>query len=282
MKSKLLLMLILASCLCPLRLSAQLFASPSRLLSKDALLLIEIPNAESFLLDLKACWYDNCYGRSVESRLMKPFDLPAIMASFSAQERDGHWLEDTILSLRTKKSGIGKRLEKVVGSFVEDEFQHDDKREQKICELLAGMFPGRMFIGIEDREPTFSVVFGFEYDPGTFDWHQELLASASAQSHDSPVANIGEINIYELKNESIFFFSKENVIYGASSLESCQILLKNVEDLPEKEDSLAASRYFQRVASMLSYDDPNFDLICFARTEELLSKEISVLDGTEK
>lgn len=259
--------------------------SGEKLLSQEALVLVEIPNVESFINTGKSCFYDIYFGDQIREGVLRELDFPILGKALAARADKEHWLCNTIASFACKENPTIKELTKLTKLFDRQSYQLDDNDQQQMVELLASLFPGRFCWGVEPNEGFLEFVFAFEFDPTHFDWQQELMNSLpDAGSGTKPVASVGQVDIYALPIGGIHFFCLNDVVYGTSSKNAnfCVELARRVMNLEPNHKTLADSLYFARVKSELNWNDAPNRCLFFIRTVDLSKSNIHSEDDQER
>ncbi len=252
----------------------QMEQPPSRLVSKQALLLVESTDTASLIKKMIPNWYDPFYGPANEAGRLLPLNLPTLKTVESRRtEWEHHWLDDCFSDEQADQAILSEiqRLATILRSASEkEELAHC---KSTLTQKLASLFPGKSFIAIESSHPGFRVVFGFEYDPMTFDWRKSLMSIA--EKSDPLRSPKHPEDIFWLKDEKMYFFSHKNTIYGVydTSVDYCHGLAVRVSKGAENFESLEESRYYKRI--QLRFESERRlkpDLFCFARIDDLLRR----------
>ncbi len=262
----LLLAAILAS-----RLPAQMVA-PEELLSRDALLFLEVTNAQSFIQKAKSNWYDLWYSEARRSKQLRALDLPVAQVAMTHREPAEHWFSNTVLSICLKENPVASELVALADSFKENGFEFDQVDEDRAVDLLASLFPGKLFWGVESRQKTLEFIFAFEFNPNVFDWSAELIEKSIREISDGePIKTVDGIEIYFLPNEEIYFFCHQNTIYGTSSTseDRCVALARQVLNLESNKKTLSTSRHFQLVKAKGNWGKATDSCFFFVRSRDL-------------
>lgn len=254
--------------------------NPEQLLSRDSLLIVDIPNVQSFATNAKSNWYDHWFSESIDDGFLRCLDFPAAQYVLSRRSPEEHWFSNTISSFRLDQNEVVKELIALTDSFQpnlsDEEAQFDERRA---FELMASIFPGSALWAVEPRGNALEFVFAFEFDPNLFDWEMELVKASASEANRTqvePVVRVGEIEIYSLPNEEIHFFAYRNTIYGTSSIneDRCKSIASVVLNPDSNKKPLSSSRFLQRVKSKLNWTkDPN-SLLFFVRTRDVVQSHI--------
>ena len=256
---------------------AQMQKPPSDLLSADTLVLLDIPDGQSFLKKAKAHYYDVFYRDLIQSRGLRSLDLPATQYTSLQSNGGQHWLAQSLANLRTVDDAWATRFRDEIDYFQSIQYEIAPDEEDLIVAMLAETIPGRVFFAVEASHGHARCLFGVEYSPDVFDWGHEMKAASQAQTGaGTPFDTIDGIDIYFLPQEEIFFFTHDNVLYGVSDdqVDRCIELAQQVirHDLPDK--ALSESRFFRRCASPLGYSDESFDLFCYVHASDLFALDV--------
>lgn len=213
---------------------SQMPASPARLMQRNAIMLVETPNAQELINHLKRDYYDQFYRWAIDEEKIKPLELTGVRYALKTQKIEHrHWLTTSAASICKRSFPAAKDLLSLIDAFVDNKFHISSDEEDEIVSNLSRLFPGRMFIGLENHSPYCTLVFGFECDPDSFDWLEELKATAAVQNGNENAAGFSDgLQIFHLPLEEVYFFSIDNVVYGTAdvSIDSCVEFAK--EGLP--------------------------------------------------
>ncbi len=143
------------------RLPAQMVA-PEELLSRDALLFLEVTNAQSFIQKAKSNWYDLWYSEAIRSKQLRTLDLPGAQVAMTQREPAEHWFSTTVLSICLTENPVANELAALAESFKKNGFECGQRDEGQAVDLLASLFPGKVFWGVESRQKTLEFIFAFE------------------------------------------------------------------------------------------------------------------------
>ena len=257
-----------------LQLQANDNIDPSNILDKNTVMMIDVPNTEEFVLSAKRNFYDLVYYPEVEHKRLLPLNLSLLkrLPAVIKRKAQVHWLREAFKAIRTSTSDeISSIVESLsaIGELKNGSAYSPDQSSE-IIESIAGLFPGRVFFAVEPKEKQLNYLFGFEYEASRFDWFEELKLTASDQAGEEEtgiVEHDGQLEIYFLASDQIFFFEHNKTIYGIAtkSLEHCLEFANRVFNGRREKDSLHGSRMFKRVKKSLGVHLTDSDCFCYVR-----------------
>jgi hypothetical protein len=265
-------------------LPAQSMPKPELLLTDKALMLVKIKNCKECISQSKKAWYDVVYKDALAEGKLRRLDTPAsqLVARHQKATHNGKHLIGVLLESIAQRD---KKISKQFLAFAEQlKIGDENLNDSDIVEAIAECFSGEGFVGIEDDEPYFKVIFGFEYDADVFDWLQEfeLVSDRQCQSMgiEKKATTIDGIRVIHLPLENWFVFAIDGVLYGVEELhaEYTHKLIARIQLLKSAGGAngfnvLSENRRYQRCAQLVDRKSVDGDIFIFADLEELVTRK---------
>ena len=119
-------------------------------------------------------------------------------------------------------------------------------------------FPGWAFFAIVQHDKAASSVFGFETSSDRFDWDVELdlLSKQFSKEPCVVVAEVGNIEIKNVRSSDLFFFQTGNELFGSTSLTAAEQLANAVQGKSSwnSDRMLSGNPLFQQLEECLQVD----------------------------
>jgi len=141
---------------------------------------------------------------------------------------------------------------------------------------LQHLFPGSGFIALVAERGKLVTVFGIQCKNG-FDWFAEFSTTGKSEHRDA-ISKAG-IDIFHNLDSGLFFFQKDNIVYGAYSLEQVERLAVSVSG-KHAGDTLKKNRLFVRVNKPFdSLSENNWDLELFVNQAGFFGQMESTIES---
>jgi hypothetical protein len=278
----LVLLIFLAGGIC----EGQIAENPAKLVSQNALFYLDISDTRKFILDCKKNWYDPNYRSAISDGNLRGLELsgPAQYCEFLArmieEKQRTHWLNDIVMSINQPEN---ETVEALNAGFEEllSGSEPNLEMEDDLVTFFADMFPGRLVVAVEDKKPNYRTMFAIEFERELFDWFEEFKLAAAKQTKDEeaePVEVVGDIEVFLVPKEEVYFFAYKDVLYGVcdTDIEYCKQFINRLTESggdQGKFKSLYDSRRFQRVAKRLE-NEMSEGAFCFLNFETLLARSV--------
>ena len=252
--------------------------NPERLMSRKALMLLDIPNAGQALKGAKKHWYDIYFGEAVSNGSLSALGPSPIKKVRSISQIQGskskHWLSTVFSSFRLNNDPAIAKVTDLIAGLNDNSAQGDE-----VVEAIAELFPGRVAFGLEPLEKGLAAILSFDIDEDAFDWNEEFLEMHRLDP-DSEVRSFSDVDIYDIDSMGLSFFKNGSslIVVASNELGREELSEEVLTRLGNDGETLQESRYFKRVIAALG-ERPKDQIFGFVRYASIFPRLESEAKG---